>query len=225
MAKLKNSKYALIISIFCLILCLSMLVATTFAWFTDSTEAGRNTIQAGTLDVELEFSTDKGLSWHPIESYSNVFGGHLWEPGCTQVVWFKVKNCGSLALKYKMNANVYAEREGVSILGNTFNLSNYIYSAVVPIDATRDEILAKTDANTLSEGLLLEEDSFYLMPNTESEPFALAVWMPTTVGNEANHDGVHLPSLDLGIELHATQANIESDSFGPDYDINAEYND
>lgn len=202
-----------------------MLVATTFAWFTDSSESGRNTIQAGELDVELEFSTDKGATWHPIESYSNVFGGHLWEPGCSQVVWFKVINAGSLALKYKMNANVYAEREGTSILGNRFKLSDYIYSAVVPTDATRDEILAIEGANTLSQGLLLEDDSFYLGPNTESEPFALAVWMPTTVGNVANHNGKDIPSVHLGFTLYATQKNIEPDSFGPDYDKNATYDE
>ncbi len=225
MKKLKNTKISLLISVFGLAICLSLLVGTTFAWFNDSAQSTRNVIQAGTLDVELEYSTDKGKSWHSIDGASNIFGGSFWEPGCVHVVWFKVKNCGSLALKYKMNANIYAEREGISILGNRFNLSNYIYSEVVPTTATRNDILAITNANTLAEGLLHEKDSFKLEPHTDSEPFALAIWMPVTVGNEANHDGVHLPSLDLGIELHATQANIESDSFGPDYDIDAEYND
>lgn len=225
MKKLKNTKISLLISVFGLAICLSLLIGTTFAWFNDSAVSSRNVIQAGTLDVELEYSTDKGASWHPIDSASNIFGGHLWEPGCTQIVWFKVKNCGSLVLKYKMNAKVYTERGGISILGNSFNLSDYIYSAIVPIDATRNDILAITDANTFAEGLYSEESTYRLEPHTESEPIAMAVWMPTTVGNEANHDGVHIPTLDLGIELYATQANIEADSFGTDYDINANYDD
>ena len=35
------------------LLCLSMLAGTTFAWFTDEVASGNNTIMAGNLDVEL----------------------------------------------------------------------------------------------------------------------------------------------------------------------------
>ncbi len=206
-------------------MCLAMLVGTTFAWFTDSEEATRNVIQTGTLDVELYYSTDKGASWHSIEGTSNIFGGSFWEPGCTQLVWFKVKNAGTLALKYKMDATVYSEKGGITLHGIPFKLSDHIYSAVVDINATRDDILAITDASPLAEGLLHEDDSFYLEGGKESDPFAIAVWMPTTVGNEANHNGHDIPRLDLGLAIYATQKNIESDSYGPDYDINATYDE
>ena len=52
--KRKNlTRNALFSSIIALLLCVSMLVGTTFAWFTDEVQTGMNTIAAGNLDVEL----------------------------------------------------------------------------------------------------------------------------------------------------------------------------
>ncbi len=43
-------------SVLALMLCLSMLVGTTFAWFTDSVKSGVNKIVAVILEVELEYA-------------------------------------------------------------------------------------------------------------------------------------------------------------------------
>ena len=51
---MKKKRTALLTSILALLLCVSMLVGTTFAWFTDSVSSGSNVIAAGVLDVELE---------------------------------------------------------------------------------------------------------------------------------------------------------------------------
>ena len=40
-----------------LLLCVSMLIGSTFAWFTDSVTSAGNKIQAGTLDVQLLMKT------------------------------------------------------------------------------------------------------------------------------------------------------------------------
>ena len=47
MTKVKNTKRALIASGLALLMCVSMFIGSTFAWFTDSVTSGRNTIQAG----------------------------------------------------------------------------------------------------------------------------------------------------------------------------------
>ena len=52
----KSTKRSLLLSALSLVLCLSMLVGTTFAWFTDSVTSGKNRIVAGNLDVELEYA-------------------------------------------------------------------------------------------------------------------------------------------------------------------------
>ncbi|MEE0927995.1 MAG: hypothetical protein UIG59_02280, partial [Acutalibacteraceae bacterium] len=52
----------------------------------------------------------------------------------------------------------------------------------------------------------------------------LVVYMPETVGNEANYkNGAAVPTINLGLNLVATQDTVESDSFGIDYDEFAQY--
>ena len=50
----------------------------------------------------------------------------------------------------------------------------------------------------------------------------LVVYMPTTVGNEANYKtGTEAPEISLGVTLVSTQTPFEKDSFGDGYDVNA----
>ena len=76
----KNTRNALMMSALSLLLCVSMLVGTTFAWFTDSVQSGTNTITAGNLDIRL-FHEDKGGSGE-VGSTTKLFDDvKLWEPG------------------------------------------------------------------------------------------------------------------------------------------------
>ena len=54
----KSTKRALLTSVLALLMCVTMLVGATFAWFTDTASTGVNKIQAGNLDVKLMYSTD-----------------------------------------------------------------------------------------------------------------------------------------------------------------------
>ena len=49
----KTTKRALLSSVLAMLICVAMLIGTTFAWFTDSASTAVNKIQAGTLDVQL----------------------------------------------------------------------------------------------------------------------------------------------------------------------------
>ena len=53
MTNAKSTKKALIASVLSLVLCFTMLLGTTFAWFTDSVTSSNNIIKAGNLDVEM----------------------------------------------------------------------------------------------------------------------------------------------------------------------------
>ena len=48
-----SSKRALLLSLLSMVICVSMLIGSTFAWFTDSATANVNEIKSGNLDVEL----------------------------------------------------------------------------------------------------------------------------------------------------------------------------
>ena len=45
----KSTKRALLTSVLALLMCVTMLVGATFAWFTDTASTAVNKIQAGTL--------------------------------------------------------------------------------------------------------------------------------------------------------------------------------
>ena len=102
----KTTKRALLSSVMAMLICVAMLIGTTFAWFTDSASTAVNKIQAGTLEVQLlaEDGTSlegQTLSWQKASGAENE--DVLWEPGCTyNLQSFKIKNNGNLALKYKI---------------------------------------------------------------------------------------------------------------------------
>ena len=63
----KNTKRALLLSGLALLMCFSMLIGSTYAWFTDSVTSGNNIIKSGTLKVAME--------WADAKSFADV----LWE--------------------------------------------------------------------------------------------------------------------------------------------------
>ena len=129
----KNKKHALLSSILALFLCFSMLLGTTYAWFTDSVTSKNNIITAGNLDVELYYQTEEVTTWTKVDETTNVFKENvLWEPGHAEVVKLKVVNEGSLALKYQLSVNVVRETEDCkNVAGEEFKLSNFIDYGIV----------------------------------------------------------------------------------------------
>jgi len=103
----RQTKRALLTSVMALVMCVVMLLGTTFAWFTDTATANVNTIKSGNLHVEIQnragTAIDK-LEW--VNENGDVIANQddiLWEPGCTYLLTpFKIVNTGNLALKYKI---------------------------------------------------------------------------------------------------------------------------
>ena len=226
MTSSKSTKRALATSALAILLCAAMLIGTTFAWFTDTASTGVNRIQAGNLDIELAYknSTTRG-EFKKADKSTPVFDNNaLWEPGHVEYVVLRVSNAGSLALKYKLGINIANEVGSTNVYNNAFQLSDYIRFAVLDDDQSsldRDALVAAaTDSKLIKEGYSKEDN----MTAGANKVVTLVVWMPTTVGNEANHKTeVTAPSIDLGISVVATQDTVEHDSFGNQYDENATY--
>ena len=53
MFKKNVTKHALIFSIISMLLCCTMFMGTTYAWFTDSVTSADNKISSGTLEVDF----------------------------------------------------------------------------------------------------------------------------------------------------------------------------
>ncbi|RAQ30067.1 hypothetical protein DPQ25_00730 [Hydrogeniiclostridium mannosilyticum] len=227
MANSKHTKRALLASILSVVLCAAMLVGSTFAWFTDSVTSGNNKIVAGNLDVELEYRNQEG-KWNPVTETTKLFQEDaLWEPGHTEVVYLRVKNAGTLALKYQLAVTAANETTFTNALGKEgCRLSDYLVFGQVESDteiveyATREEAWAAA-GDTLGLSDYTKESELYPeeIDGKPSEQYiALVVYMPTEVGNEANYRGDAVPSIDLGVNLVATQTPYEADSFGDNYD-------
>ena len=226
MTKKRSTKRALALSFISLLLCVSMFVGTTFAWFTDSVSSTNNIIKAGNLDVELEYYDAEAKEWKVVGEQTNVFEqGTLWEPGHTEVVYLKVSNLGTLALKYQLGVNVASEILGKTEDGKDIKLSDYLVFKAV--DITEDKVgaftrdTAKAEAGTEIGIKAYNSGEKKLEKQNDANYVALIVYMPETVGNEANYRGNDIPTINLGINLFATQVEFEEDSFDKYYDENA----
>ena len=228
----KATKRALLTSVMALVMCVVMLVGTTFAWFTDTASTGVNKIQAGNLDIELAYkNSTTGGEFKKADKSTPVFDNNaLWEPGHVEYVVLKIRNAGTLALKYKLGINIASETGSTNVFDKSFELSDYIKFGVVDDDLsgkTRDEMVAAvTDGKLIKEGYSKESQLRTATDTNEAlkndETVTLVVWMPTDVGNEANHKtDVAAPSIDLGIKVDATQYTYEKDSFDNTYDAGA----
>ena len=231
--KRKNiARNALFTSIISLMLCISMLVGTTFAWFTDSVVSGNNIIAAGNLDVEL-YHSNKAVQNEKVNGETELFSDiKLWEPGVVVYENFVVANEGNLALKYQLSINITDET-----VVNGHGLSEALKVAVVEGGFSGDRAAAHALWNTQSDKVTFYDlASFVLSGELEgtekSNTYGIVIyWEPTDNDNlfnlkdvEKNEDGSakNPLSITMGVNLFATQEMYEDDSFGPDYDAGAD---
>ena len=228
MTKRRSTKRALLLSALSLLMCVSMLIGSTFAWFTDSVTSKNNIIKSGNLDVELDYiKVVDGVAtdWATVKDQDNIFNKDaLWEPGHVEVVYLRVSNKGSLQLKYQLGVNVYKEIIGKNEKGEDIKLSDYLVFKTIEIDeqdvATFTRESAKAEAGTVT-GLKDYNGQTTALEVGGVDYLALIVYMPETVGNEANYRGTDVPTIELGINLYATQHTAEEDSFDKFYDKDA----
>lgn len=232
---MKHTRNKLLSSIATLIICCAMLIGSTYAWFTDSASTGVNTIKSGNLDIVLEYYD--GSSWAEVNTSTKLFDDSaLWEPGHTEVAYLHIKNAGSLDLKYKMNVNIPSETGSINQKDQAFKLSDYLVFGKVSMDSSTDFFSDRDEAHseagtTMGLSSWTKAGNLYADPIPSTAPagsvseeyLALVIYMPETVGNVANHKtGTAAPTIQLGVNIVATQLNSESDSFGDDYDANAD---
>ena len=231
MTKKKSAKRAFLSSLLMLSLCFTMLVGTTFAWYTDSVTSSGNKIIAGTLDIQLwkyngTSYEDISASAAPIFKSSNYATNStetLWEPGKTQIAYLKIVNGGDLWLKYQVALEVY-------------NVSKNLYKAmryeIVP-DAQGGSLdgLSWTTLGGLPPvsiaGVEIPDDGSYTFGTTSVDVpmapgdvhyFALAIHMDEEAGNEYMNGEV-----DFDLKVLATQQTAEFDSFSNQYDYLSAY--
>lgn len=216
----KATKRALLTSVMALVMCVVMLVGTTFAWFTDTASTAVNKIQAGNLDIELEMKNASG-GWDKAEGKTLYFlqkqgdqkvqsADILWEPGCTyELPELRIVNKGNLALKYKISIsgakdatpeNDKNDLKLLDVIDWTYSVTGAGGATVAELGTER-HLAAKT----------ADEDVF--------DTLTIKGRMQTSAGND--YQGMAIEGI--AITVVATQDTVEFDSFGKDYDENATY--
>lgn len=238
MTNTKTTKRALLSSVVALFLCFAMLIGTTYAWFSDSASTGSNVIKTGNLDIKVEYTLD-GENWDDLDGATDLFQKGLWEPGHTEVVALRISNVGTLALKYTASMNIFNEVVGKNKDGGDIVLSDILTVSSMPMDGgaiggvLAGTIFSGDDAaiwqsssvnnSSFKAGNVLANDNIVLAG--QDAYVLIKVDMDGNVGNEANHDGVNIPSIEFGINVLATQYTNEKDSFGHEYDKEATYDE
>lgn len=212
MTNKKSTKRALLMSALALLMCVSMLVGSSFAWFTDSVTSGNNIIKSGTLDITMEWKdatatgaqkTYKDASTGPIFNYD------LWEPGYVEAKNIKIDNAGTLALKYQLNILATGE---VSKLADVIDV---YYAEGEHTLASRDmsELTLIGNLSTVLAGMSTTANGDLL--EGETDTVTLALKMQETANND--YQGLSIGSS-FAVQLMATQLTSEFDSFDNQYD-------
>ena len=208
----RQTKRALLTSIMALVMCVVMLVGTTFAWFTDTASTNVNKIQAGNLDVMLEMKDSDG-NWVPAEGKTLNFvkakegAGQdiLWEPGCTyELPALRISNNGNLKLKYKIE--ITGIEQGRAAVAGAPDLNDVIEWTIInsgtPIEGTNEYALDAKGGTAVTSNTL-----------------TIKGYMKKEAGND--YQGLTIDGV--SITVYATQMTGEWDSSRDDYDKDATY--
>ena len=222
MTKQKSTKRALLLSALSLLMCVSMLIGSTFAWFTDSVTSAGNKIQAGTLKIDLELlekNEDGSTKWTSLkDSKAPIFNYDKWEPGYTDVKILKVENEGTLALKWVAK---FVSANDLTELANVIDV--YVKPSADAFDYATDrtDLSTWTKKGTVAEFVnTISETTYGNLEAGKAAYLGIALKMQESADNK--YQGMDLGGA-FDIMILATQYTSESDSFNNQYDANAKY--
>ena len=214
MTSSKSTKRALVTSALAILMCVAMLIGTTFAWFTDTASTGVNKIVSGNLKVDIIGA--KSDSHIEKLNFTKAAGAEsealLWEPGCRYLTeGFRIANKGNLALKWRAE----------------INKDNIVDGKAAPTAKDGKSLLDVIDfyvvtkaADGTETAVAIENFTGKLAANVgKSETYYIKGVMQTTAGN----DYQDLTLDGITITVYATQDTVENDSFNDQYDKDAGY--
>ncbi len=238
--KQTTTKRRVLASFLSLALCVSMLVGSTYAWFTDSVTSSGNIIKSGTLDVAMQWAEGRydpttesdedpetdDIVWYESEgdNAKKMFDAEmLWEPGYTAARHIRISNEGSLAFKYNLTILAKGDADDVADLAGVIDV--YTKTPAVQV-SNRDNVSTKLNrVGTLREVLndttvLAAATQGNLLAGEKEAILTLALKMQETAGNEYQNKQVNAT---FDVVLYATQYTEEIDSFDKQYDKLATY--
>lgn len=208
--KWTTAKIALAVSAVLMAIWSVLGTSASLAWFQDTTPVVKNVFTFGEFDLEVFYKTPEG-NYEEVMLETDIFGDEaLYEPGYTRIAWLKVKNSGTVDMRYKLSVDVRSVVTSVSVLGNEIYLPDYLKYGLVFADdeETLTRLAARNSAGEDLADLALnafsEWDTAVLEPGDERYVL-MVIYMPEEVGNAANYRGTQ-PMVTLGITVYGEQA-------------------
>lgn len=175
MTNRKITKTALVSSIIALFVCFTMIIGTSFAWFTDTVTSSGNIIQAGNLDAGFYWAngTEEPTTWNEVtsESSSAILSYTKWEPGYAEAKQLKVANNGSIAFNY----TVTIKADVVGALADVIK--------VYVVTANEDDTTTKTSLGTLAAVMGTDIAVGTINPGEDADVWTLVFEMDTDAGD------------------------------------------
>ena len=232
MKEKRVTKKAIFASLLSVAVCTSMLIGTSYAWFTDSVTSAGNKIKAGTLNIDLAVMDENGEYQSVRNMDDPIFNYDKWEPGYTSWTNLKVTTTGNLALKYTLkfasqgdikNAKLaeaidvyYAPREIAKPTGENARPEDYAAAGLTKLGTLAEAFSG--DAKFEINDYLIPEAAAKEAADVDTDDEAtLVLKMREEAGNE--YQGLEIPDFDLNI--FATQYTYEKDTFDDQYDKDA----
>ena len=225
-----------------LVLCVSMFLGTSYAWFTSEVQNEANEIYVGTLKVAL-LKEDREEPKDLADATNKLFNsGIRWEPGYTALETIQIVNKGDLAFKYIMNFT-----DGTLVNSNSASLKDIAEHFEVWVLNHGDldhEYIAPTSYEEISEAnkwyhvgnlddvlngeIVLQGDMINVRqtglnadaanPGTTDGVGTIARYTIALHMNEDATSNVMGHKIMLNVKLVAYQKGYEPDAFGSDYD-------
>lgn len=226
MTKNSGTKKSLKASGLALVLCIAMLIGTTFAWFTDSITNKGNVIQSGNLDIGATaydigtggvnvtipgVNDGKAFTFEATgadleTSTDPIINDSLWEPGKSNAKLLQVTNKGNLAAKVKLDFDVKDN-----------GLEGALWFDFVQIKDGK--VVGNFEKRPMSQLKKVANAVEVKLQANENVQFVLVYGMDEKAENTYQNK-----TFKANVTINATQLNSEKDGFeNPDYDKEAQY--
>lgn len=115
-------------SLLCMVLCVTMFLSTTMAWFTDEVGSHGNQIYVGNLSMQLTWNN--GVNTVNLASAENantpIFGDSVvWTPGHMEARELTLTNDGNMDFSYRLDAQILRDGQPIPNEGAEYALAEY----------------------------------------------------------------------------------------------------
>lgn len=186
-----------------IILCVSLMIGSTFALFTRGDDI-KIDATAAVMGVNLYYTNKDAHGVYKqvdaVESDVNILGELEWEPGATTVVFFKVENKSTIPVKYVLRFDTE-----IGTLGGAVEYCSWRSEYNEDLGSDWDELSTGKQVLDLADGFnSIYCDTYLYMDINGYEYYAVAIHMKESTGNDYQGG-----SATVRVILNSVQGNVD----------------